>query len=354
MALRTIRWKSGSWKKWPWKIWALTIPIGLAGVLVFKFFSWPMPWLLGPLFAGLGVSLAGVRTGTPKGVALSVRTILGVAIGTSFQPELIGRFGEMLSSLALVPLYVLAIAAFGYPYFRKVCGFDRPTAYFSAMPGGLQDMTIFGEEAGANVRALSLVHATRVLIIVSLLPFLLTGLYGIEASQSAGGPPAASVPLSELGLMAAIALVGWWGAKRIGLFGAGITGPMILAGAASLLDLVHFRPPAEVIVFAQFVIGMSIGSKYLGLTLLELRQLVVSAVGYCLALFLLAICFERLVVAMGAAAPLEAILAYAPGGQAEMIILAIVAGADVAFVALHHVLRVFIVIMGAPLLRRFL
>jgi membrane AbrB-like protein len=347
MNLRAIRWKA-----WPWKTWALTIPIGLAGVALFKIFAWPLPWLLGPLFAGLAVSLLGVKTGAPKGIALSVRTVLGVAIGASFQPELIGRFGEMLSSLALVPLYVLAIAAFGYPYFRKVCGFDKPTAYFSAMPGGLQDMAIFGEEAGANIRALSLVHATRVLIIVSLLPFILTGLYGIDASQSAGGPPAASVPPSEMALMAVIAVAGWWAAKRVGLFGPGITGPMILAGAASLLGLIHFRPPAEVIVFAQFVIGMSIGSKYLGLTLLELRQLVASAVGYCIALFLLAFLFERVVVAMGAAQPLEAILAYAPGGQAEMIILAIVAGADVAFVALHHVLRVFIVILGAPLLRR--
>jgi membrane AbrB-like protein len=341
------------WRSWPWKTWAITIPVGLAGVALFKFFAWPLPWLLGPLFAGLIISFTGVKTAAPKGVALSVRTILGVAIGSSFQPELLGRLGEMLSSLALVPLYVLCIAAFGYPYFRKVCGFDKPTAYFSAMPGGLQDMAIFGEEAGANIRALSLVHATRVLIIVSLLPFILTYLYGIDASQRVGGPPVGDVPPSELLLMAAIAAGGWWAAKRLGFFGPGITGPMIVAAAASLLGFLHHRPPAEVIIFAQFMIGMNIGSKYLGLTLLELRQLVLSAAGYCLALFLLAIVFERLVVAMGAASPLEAILAYAPGGQAEMIILAIVAGADVPFVALHHVLRVFIVIMGAPLLRRF-
>jgi membrane AbrB-like protein len=129
---------------------------------------------------------------------------------------------------------------------------------------------------------------------------------------------------------------------------------MILGAIFSLLGLIQHRPPAEAIVLAQFVIGMSIGAKYFGLTLVELRQLVVSAVGYCIALFLLAVAFERVVVGMGAAAPLEAILAYAPGGQAEMTVLAIVAGADVAFVALHHVLRVFIVILGAPLLRRWL
>jgi membrane AbrB-like protein len=338
----------------PWKIWLLTVPLGLAGVAVFKLLSLPLPWLLGPLFAGLLSSLAGFRSAMPQPVALSVRTVLGVAIGASFQPELISRIGGMLSSLALVPVYVLAIASFGYPYFRKVCGFDNPTAYFSAMPGGLQDMAIFGEDAGANVRALSLVHATRVLVIVSLLPFLLGGLYGVDASRASGGPPASAVPLSELALMAVIAVAGWGLAKRLGLFGPGITGPMILGAGVSLAGFMHHRPPAEIITFAQFVIGMSIGTKYYGLTLQELRQLVVSAVGYCIALFLLAFVFERVVVALGAAAPLEAILAYAPGGQAEMTVLAIVAGADVAFVALHHVLRVFIVILGAPLLRRWM
>lgn len=333
-----------------WKIWLLTLVVGLIGAGVFHFFSLPLPWLLGPLFAGLIVSLAGLKTTMPRPVSLSVRTILGVAIGSSFQPELLERVGEMLASLALVPFYVLAIAGFGYPYFRKVCGFDAPTAYFSAMPGGLQDMTIFGEEAGANVRALSLVHATRVLIIVAVLPFVITGLYGLDPSLAGSGARADAIPPRELALMAFAAGFGWWAAKKVGLFGAGITGPMLLGAALSLTGFIEHRPPAELIVLAQLVIGMSVGSKYLGLTLSELRHLVVAAVGYCAALFLLALLFEQIVVAMGAAPPLEALLAYAPGGQAEMTILAIVAGADVAFVALHHVLRVFIVILGAPLL----
>jgi uncharacterized membrane protein AbrB (regulator of aidB expression) len=62
----------------------------------------------------------------------------------------------------------------GVPFFRRVYRFDWATSWYAAMPGGLTDMVLFGQEAGGDVRALSLIHATRVLIIVTLAPLILT------------------------------------------------------------------------------------------------------------------------------------------------------------------------------------
>ena len=59
-------------------------------------------------------------------------------------------------------------------------------------------------------------------------------------------------------------------------------------------------------------------------------------------------------VALGLAAPAAALLALAPGGQAELAVLAIVAGVDAAFVVAHHVFRMVLVIMGAPVAMRLL
>jgi uncharacterized membrane protein AbrB (regulator of aidB expression) len=55
------------------------------------------------------------------------------------------------------------------------------------------------------------------------------------------------------------------------------------------------------------------------------------------------------VVLLGLAPPVEAFLAFAPGGQAEMTVLAIVAGAELGFVVVHHLARIVLVILGAPL-----
>jgi uncharacterized membrane protein AbrB (regulator of aidB expression) len=43
------------------------------------------------------------------------------------------------------------------------------------------------------------------------------------------------------------------------------------------------------------------------------------------------------------------LMAFAPGGQTELNLLAFVLGADVAYVALHHLARLAIVILGAQL-----
>jgi uncharacterized membrane protein AbrB (regulator of aidB expression) len=42
-------------------------------------------------------------------------------------------------------------------------------------------------------------------------------------------------------------------------------------------------------------------------------------------------------------------LAYSPGGLTEMLLLALAMGQDVAFVSVMHLLRILLVIMGAPL-----
>ena len=104
----------------------------------------------------------------------------------------------MWPTLLLIPLMTACIGLIGVPYFRRLWGFDFPTAYYSAMPGGLQDMLIFGEEAGGNVRAMSLVHATRVLFIVATLPFVLRFWWDVDLSMPPGAParksPCRSLP----------------------------------------------------------------------------------------------------------------------------------------------------------------
>ncbi|MEM9476931.1 MAG: AbrB family transcriptional regulator [Pseudomonadota bacterium] len=95
--------------------------------------------------------------------------------------------------------------------------------------------------------------------------------------------------------------------------------------------------------------GLTVGSKYSGITSKEMRRDVAAALGRCLTPLLLATVFTEATILMGLAPPLDALLAFAPGGQAEMTILAQIAGANVAFVITRHILRTVVVIIGAPL-----
>lgn len=328
---------------------ALTLALASLGTALFWLGGLPLPFLFGPMAFCLAGALAHLPLKGFGQVSVAARTILGVAVGASITPDVIAQLPRMAVSVALIPLFIALIAMVGVPFFRKLWGFDGPTAYYAAMPGGLQDMVIFGTEAGANPRVLSLVHGTRVLIIVTLAPFILGHFYGVGLTNPIGAP-VADLPVHELLIMTAAAWIGWKGGERIGLFGASILGPMIVTAILSLTDVIHARPPAEAILLAQFFIGCGIGVQFLGVTWKELTRVVAAGIAYVMVLAVLAAAFSGVVTWLGLGEPVAAFLAFAPGGQAEMTVLAIATGADLGFVITHHLTRIVIVIVGAPVL----
>jgi membrane AbrB-like protein len=330
---------------------ASTLGIALAGAGIFWIAGLPLPFLFGPLLACLAAALAGMKLLGMGRISVAARSILGVAAGASITPDVVHALPKMAQTVALVPVFVGLIALVGLPYFRAL-GYDRVTAWYAAMPGGLQDMVVFGQEAGGDGRALSLIHATRVLIIVTLAPIIAVNLYGVGLSNPIG-LPAGDLPMDQIVLMIVAGLVGWKVAERLRLFGASILGPMILAATFSLTGLLHMRPPAEAILTAQLLIGLGIGVCYVGVTWRELRRFVASGVVFVVILAALSALFTEAVTLLHLAPPVDAFLAFAPGGQAEMTVLAIVTGADLGFVIVHHLTRVILVILGAPIAAKF-
>ena len=285
---------------------ARTYLISGRGVALFSFAGLSRPWLLGPIFACLAAALLGVELKGYKPVNDAMRAILGVAVGATLSVSVLVSMLDMWPTLLLIPLIIAAAGLIGVPYFQRLWGFDFATSYYSAMPGGLQDMLAFGEEAGGDVRALSRIHATRVLLIVVSLPLLLQGIWGIDLTNPPGAS-ALSLPPGQLAWMVAAGLVGWQVARLVGLFGASIIGPMIAAGALSIAGILENRPPAEAIWAAQFFIGMTVGSKYSGITGEEVRRDVAAALGYCVVLLAIAAAFTEFVILLGLAPPLEAL-----------------------------------------------
>ncbi|SHK50683.1 hypothetical protein SAMN05444000_1346 [Shimia gijangensis] len=329
----------------------VTFCIAGLGSLGFYLLGLPLPFLLGPMFACLIAALAGLDLKGAGQFGIFMRTFLGVAVGASITPELLGRMPEIASSLLFVPLFICTIAALGFPLLRYGFGLDPVTAWYSAMPGGLQDMLIFGEEAGGDPRALSLIHATRVVVLVSCAPFLMQSIWSLDLS-GAPGNPMVDIEASQIVIMVVAGLVGWKFFEHIGLFGASILGPIILTTILSLTGIIHTRPPAEIIQAAQFFIGIAVGVKYVRITQREVRENVVAGLVYSILLGLVSASFFALIVWLGLAPSLDALLAFLPGGQAEMVVIAIIAGADLAYVVSHHVLRIVLVVLFSPLVER--
>ena len=327
--------------------------ICLLGVAIFLWLKLPLPWLFGPLFSCLLAALIGINLYSIKILSDAMRTILGVAVGATVTLSFLLALPGFWNTLIFIPITVILSGIIGVWYFQKLCGYDFPTAYYSSMPGGLQDMLVFGEEAGGNVRAMSLIHATRVLVIIIALPILLTFIWGISLDKPPGDP-IRNFEIEQLIILGICGIAGWKIASFLGMFGASILGPLILTAIASITGILHTRPPVEAIWAAQYFIALGIGVKYVGVTAQEIRKDILAGLGFCIFLLVITLSIVSLVINYNLAPAVDAILSMAPGGQAELVVITLIVGADLGFVVAHHLFRIFIVILGAPIMERFM
>ncbi|MFM9938912.1 MAG: AbrB family transcriptional regulator [Hyphomicrobiaceae bacterium] len=333
---------------WRYARYALAIAIGAIGSLTFVHFQLPLPWFLGALTFCLVASVANLPLERPRPLAIPMRAVLGVAIGSAFTPAILGRAGSMAWSLALLVPFMLFVIGLGMVFYEKISKFDRPTAFFSAVPGGLTDMTVMAEDAGANPRTVILVQASRILVIVFALPLWLQWHDGLNVGQAF----AVRTRLHDLALPDALVLVamglgGWLAARAIGLAGAPIVGPMLVSGLAHAFGFTAAKVPLEVLIVAQISVGTMLGCQFRGLTLREFTHTVVWGIAYAIVLLVITALTAHWIARWTGFDPISVLLAFAPGGQTELNLLAFVLGLDVAYVALHHLVRLGVVILGA-------
>ncbi len=334
-----------------------TLAVGMLGVQVFVALDLPMPWLLGAILATLLLTRAQRLPVTrPKPLINPMRAVLGLAIGSAFTPALVDEIGEYVLSLSLVVPHVALVAACGVFYYARVLRYDRPTAFFCSLPGGLVEMTILGEEMGAQVNRVMLTQTTRVLLIVYTVPFLIEWQAGVDlGGRQSITAPLATVNPADMLILALLAAAGWWGARKLRISGATIIGPMILSATAYLLGWVESRPPDELLKAAQLVLGTAIGCAFVGVGLRAMMLTIVQTLGYFAILIVTTLAFASLAQHLTGFPLAAALLAFSPGGQAEMNVMALIMGAFVPYVALHHVLRLALVMAVAPqVMKRFL
>ena len=334
---------------------ALAIALGIAGGYTFNLLRLPLPWMLGAMTFNTVAALLRAPVESPARIRPVMVAVLGVMLGSAFRPEILSRVGEWTISLGLLALYVVAIAAVALPYFRIVARYDPVTAYFCAMPGGFNEMITIGGAMGGDERKIALMHSSRVLMVVFILPvwFRLTGDLG-PINRSTLGVGLADIPLQQLAILAACAAVGWPLAKRLRLPAEALIGPMLLSAAVHLAGLSHAAPPREIVNLAQLFIGIGVGCRFTGAERREVGRALLVGAGMTALMLAVTAGFAGLVQATTGTSFSSAALAFAPGGLAEMSLVGLALGSDVAYIATHHIVRISLVILAAPLAFRLL
>lgn len=327
---------------------AVGLALGTLGGVVFHALALPLPWMLGALFVTMTASVARLPVAGPARLRPAIVAIIGVLLGSRFTPEVLGQISDTLLTLAILMVYLVAVGAVVVPFYRYVGRQDWTTAYFAGMPGGLSEMIEFGEAKGADVPAIVLAHSLRIVVTIALMAFLFRVVLGhdVGAAARASGPP---LGLADAAILIASAVLGAVLGTRLRLPAPTFLGPLILSAAVHLAGITGSAPPGLLVNAAQVVLGTILGCRFLGIAPSMLARAGVLSLGSTLLTLALALVAG---LAMGQAAGVsldQALLALAPGGLTEMGLIALAIQADVAFVALHHVARILVVIVLAPL-----
>lgn len=329
----------------------LAFAIGTVGGTVFFYLSMPLPWMLGAMLGTAIASFSGVRLEVDNRVRLGMMLVLGTLLGSAFSPEILDRAGEWSISLASLVVYIVLASLMVFWFYHRVAGIDSRTAFFSGVPGGLAEMIMLGMAAGADERKIGLAHTTRIFLVVMTLPLAFRAFGDFDADARARTTTALfDMNGFDVGLLAVCAVVGFFLAKLARIPAPQLTGPMIVSAGVHLSGLTDAAPPVIVVSLAQVILGSAVGARFSGMKLHEVaRYLKFGAIATMMLLALTVV--YSLILQQLMDVPFGAfILAFSPGGLTEMSLVALAMQIDIAFVATHHMVRIFIVVALTPYL----
>jgi uncharacterized protein len=330
------------------------VTVGALGGAIFAGIGAPLPWVLGSMAACAVASIAGAPIAAGAATRRPMAAVIGVVLGSSFHSGLFAVARDWWLPLALLPVFLAIAALLCVTWFRRVAGFDPATAFFAGMPGGIAEMVLMGGERGADERLVGLIHAARIFLVVFALPFVIRLFHP---------PAAAPAPVAITGgaLWPDAALLMWGG----GSIAAGLVlgrllrlpawhlmGPLAVSAVLHATAITDFHVPVWLLAAAQVGLGATIGCRFAGLSFREFARVLALAAGSTLILLALTFAFAALIGQWTGLDIALVALAYSPGGLAEMSMVALSLALEPGVVIVHHLARVVLVLVAAPLVFR--
>src|SRR4051794_180596 len=335
--------------------WVLLALATVIAAEVFDLAGLPSASLFAALLVGLIAALSPLSTPqVPPVVFRIAQVITGVSLGVYVQSSSLTAVADAWLPVTFVSLATLGLSLLcGWALVRTV-GLEPPTAALGMIAGGASGIVGISDELGADDRLVAVMQYLRVLVVVVLTPILVAVAFshphGADTGPSPAGTPLIG-DLSDWGLMAVAFGVGTAVAVVTKIPAGIMLGPMVVA-AVLALTVGEFQVPAILREPAFAAIGLQVGLRFTPDLVKQAGRLLVPTL-LCIAGLLVA-CFGLAIVldATTDATLLDASLAPTPGGLYAVLAAAFGTGADTTFVIAVQTLRLFVMVLLAPLVVR--
>jgi membrane AbrB-like protein len=334
-----------------WLRAAETLAIAALGGLVLTWLGFPAGLVTGSLLGVAAAALLGRPVFVPASLSRVISVLVGISLGAVVSPETLKGLAAFPLSVAVLAISTLCMMIATTSYLSFVHGWDAQSALFGASPGALAQVMVLSADYKADLRAIAIVQTMRVVALTIGIPagltfFGLTAEGGIMARFVAAGPPS----ISELAILVAVstaaALLVW----RLRFPGGLMFGAMLASAILHGIGFIHATLPWWVVFAAVIGIGAVTGSRFANTDPGTLLRFLGAALGSFAVAMTVAALSVLLLTTLMSVRIADAVVAFAPGAQDTMMVLALALHLDPVFVGALHLSRFLLVSMLMPFL----
>ncbi len=335
------------------KEFLLVILISIPSAIISEYFKIPLAWMLGPMVATSLFALKGFQVLMPKLALSSILIILGLHIGNYIDQNLLTQMVNWIWTTVIMFFYIVVSILIVSKYLQKFSGYKEKTSIFSAAPGALGPLLILAEYEKSDLSQVATAHLIRLIIIITLFPFIIVTLYPAEALELEKFDYM-SQNHWELVLLIIASLIFIFFFDKAKIPAALLSGTLVASGFLQILDIASYKLPDASINFCLLILGASVGCRFANKSFKEVANNSFHGLVATILLVLLGLVAAYIATFFVDTNFFSLILSFCPGGIYEVAVIAIAFDLEPDFVAFHHIIRLLFILFIVPIILRLL
>ena len=335
------------------KKFLIVVLISIPSAIVADFLNIPLAWMIGPMIATSLIALKGVQVMMPKLALSSILIILGLHIGNYIDQNLINQMVNWIWTTIIMFFYIIVSILIVSKYLQKFSDYKEKTSIFSAAPGALGPLMILAEYEKSDLSQVATAHLIRLIIIITLFPFIIVSLYPADAIELEKFDYM-SQNHWELILLILVSLVFIFFFDKAKVPAALLSGTLVASGILQIFDIASYKLPDASINFCLLILGASVGCRFANKTFKEVANNSFHGLVATILLVLLGLIAAYIATFFVDNNFLSLILSFCPGGIYEVAVIAIAFDLEPDFVAFHHIIRLLFILFFVPVILRLI
>jgi membrane AbrB-like protein len=250
-------------------------------------------------------------------------------------------------------IYIILSVLIVSKYLEKFSKYEKKTSIFSAAPGALGPLMILAEDAKTDLSQVATSHLIRLIIIITIFPFIVNSFYDVE-SVNISEKIIANQNFYQLMVLVASSVILIFFFEKIRVPAALLSGTLVASGILQITEIASFQISTDVIDYCLLILGSSVGCRFADKSFGEIGR---NALHSFVATFFLVVL--GVIAALVASLVIDKnfftlLLSYCPGGIYEVAVIAIFFDLDPEFVSFHHIIRLLMILLVVPVILKII